>query len=36
MKQIVNTVAWDGEWFVRGTMDDGTFIGSDKEEQAKI
>lgn len=36
MKQIVNTIAWDGEWFVRGTMDDGTFIGSDKEEQAKI
>jgi len=36
MKQIVNTVAWDGKWFVRGTMDDGTFIGSDKEEQAKI
>ena len=36
MKKIVNTVAWDGEWFIRGTMDDGTFIGSNKEEQAKI
>jgi len=36
MKRTVNDVCWDGEWFIRGTMDDGTFIGSKKEPQAKI
>ena len=36
MKKIVNTFAWDGEWFIRGTMDNGTHIGSNKEPQAKI
>jgi len=36
MKKVVNDVAWDGEWFTRGTMDDGRFIGSKAEPQAKI
>ena len=35
-KKLVNTVAWDGEWFRRCITDDGTFIGSKKEPQAKI
>lgn len=35
-KELVNTVGWDGEWYRRAIMDDGRFLGSDKEEQAKI
>ena len=35
-KKRVNEVAWDGEWFCRCITDDGRFIGSDKEPQAKI
>lgn len=35
-KELVNTVAWDGEWFIRCITDNGTFIGSDKESQAKV
>lgn len=36
MKELVNTTAWDGEWFIRCITDDGRFIGSEKEPQAKI
>ena len=36
MKQLVNTTAWDGKWFIRCITDDGRFIGSEKEPQAKI
>lgn len=35
-KELVNTIAWDGEWFIRCITDDGRFIGSDKESQAKV
>ncbi len=35
-KKLVNTVAWDGEWFRRCITDNGTFIGSKDEPQAKI
>ncbi|MBQ7097845.1 MAG: hypothetical protein IJN96_07165 [Clostridia bacterium] len=35
-KKIVNEVAWDGQWFRRCITDDGRFIGSDKEPQAKV
>jgi len=35
-KKLVNTVAWDGEWFRRCITDNGTFIGSKAEPQAKI
>ncbi len=35
-KKLVNTVAWDGEWFRRCITDNGTFIGSKSEPQAKI
>ena len=33
---LINTVAWDGEWFKRAVMDDGNFLGSKDCEQAKI
>ena len=35
-KKLVNTIAWDGEWFRRCITDNGTFIGSKSEPQAKI
>lgn len=35
-KTLINSIAWDGEWFRRCITDDGTFIGSKAEEQAKI
>lgn len=35
-KELVNSVAWDGQWFRRCITDDGTFIGSKDQEQAKI
>lgn len=35
-KQLINSVAWDGQWFRRCITDEGTFIGSEAEEQAKI
>jgi len=36
MKELVNTTAWDGEWFIRCITDEGKFIGSKSEPQAKI
>jgi cellobiose phosphorylase len=35
-KQLINSTAWDGEWFRRCITDEGTFIGSKEEAQAKI
>lgn len=35
-KKLVNDVAWDGEWYRRCITDNGTFIGSKAEPQAKI
>ena len=35
-KKLVNEKAWDGKWYRRCITDDGTFIGSGKEPQAKI
>ena len=35
-KKLVNQVAWDGEWFRRCITDEGRFIGSKNEPQAKI
>lgn len=35
-KKLVNEVAWDGEWFRRCITDEGKFIGSKEEPQAKI
>ena len=36
MKQVINSVAWDGEWYIRGFMDNGEKIGSSTQPQAKI
>lgn len=35
-KKLVNEKAWDGAWYRRCITDEGTFIGSEKEPQAKI
>lgn len=35
-KRLVNEVAWDGKWYIRCITDNGRFIGSQAEEQAKI
>lgn len=35
-KRLVNEIAWDGEWYCRCITDEGKFIGSAKEPQAKI
>ena len=35
-KKAVNETAWDGEWFIRCITDEGRFIGSKAEPQAKI
>ena len=35
-KKLINSIAWDGDWFRRCITDEGTFIGSKSEEQAKI
>lgn len=35
-KKLINEVAWDGEWFRRCITDEGRFIGSKEEPQAKI
>ena len=35
-KKLVNTLAWDGEWFRRCITDEGRYIGSKAEPQAKI
>ena len=34
--ELVNSLAWDGKWFRRCITDEGRFIGSEKEPQAKI
>ena len=35
-KKLVNEKAWDGKWYIRCITDDGRYIGSEKEPQAKI
>jgi len=35
-KKLINEIAWDGNWYRRCITDEGTFIGSEKEPQAKI
>ncbi len=35
-KKLVNEIAWDGAWYRRCITDEGRFIGSEKEPQAKI
>lgn len=35
-KKLVNTLAWDGAWYRRCITDEGRYIGSKEEPQAKI
>lgn len=35
-KKLVNDIAWDGDWYTRCITDNGRFIGSHAEPQAKI
>ena len=35
-KELINSIAWDGEWFRRAIMDNGEFLGTNKHEMAKI
>ncbi len=35
-KELINAIAWDGAWFRRCITDEGRFIGSEAEPQAKI
>ena len=35
-KKLVNSIAWDGKWYRRCITDEGKFIGSEIEPQAKI
>lgn len=34
--QALNERCWDGEWYIRGTRDDGGVIGSSKNEEGRI
>lgn len=36
IKEIVNNVAWDGEWFIEGYADNGTPVGCSAEEEGRI
>ena len=36
MKDKLNSVAWDGEWYVRTICEDGYHIGSNKAQYGKI
>lgn len=35
-KNLINTVGWDGKWFRRAIMDDGRFLGTEENYEAKI
>lgn len=34
--RAINTHAWDGEWYIRGTLDDGTPFGSAQNHAGRI
>jgi cyclic beta-1,2-glucan synthetase len=36
LKQALENVAWDGEWYRRGSYDDGTPLGSRDSDECKI
>lgn len=36
LKESVNKYAWDGEWFIRATKDNGEEVGSKKNDEGKI
>jgi cyclic beta-1,2-glucan synthetase len=34
--QAIETDGWDGEWYRRGTFDDGTLLGSATSDECRI
>ncbi|MER2536733.1 MAG: glucoamylase family protein [Rhizobiaceae bacterium] len=36
LKQALEDDAWDGDWYIRGTYDDGTLLGSKTSEECRI
>jgi len=36
LKEAINNIAWDGEWYSRGTKDNGEKFGSKENEDGKI
>ncbi|MGQ9852447.1 MAG: GH36-type glycosyl hydrolase domain-containing protein [Candidatus Oleimicrobiaceae bacterium] len=36
LRQSVNEHCWDGEWYIRGTNDDGEVIGSSRNREGRI
>jgi len=36
LKKIINEEYWDGNWYIRATTDDGSFIGTHKNREGKI
>lgn len=36
VSEAINTHCWDGEWYIRGTNDEGEVIGSSKNDEGKI
>jgi len=36
LKQAIEAKAWDGEWYIRGTYDDGTPLGSKSSDECRI
>ena len=36
MAHILNDKAWDGAWYLRGLMNDGRTIGSERDRVAKV
>lgn len=35
-KSIVNAIGWDGEWYRRAIMDNGLFLGTSDNEEARL
>jgi len=36
VKTAINTHCWDGNWYIRGTNDQGEIVGSDQNDEGKI
>ena len=36
IKTALNTICWDGEWYIRGIRDDGDVIGSSRNQEGRI
>ncbi len=36
IREAIEAVAWDGEWYRRATYDDGTWLGSQDSDECKI